>query len=236
MSKIINILRSTLNNLYSNKIKHKKAFTLAEVMITLTIIGVVSAMTIPTITKSHQKQVVETRVLNFYSTMQNAIKLSTVENGPIEEWAYDKNIFTFSGSLATFEQNKAYIEKYLAPYLKITDITNSGYNNKAMVKLQNGSSFLFNFQNDIGSNLVLIAYFIDGNKVNRSTKNIFTFSMSQERPFKPFDLNWNGDRKDLFTHSTWGCGTGIWDGRNNPLYCTKVLELNNWKIPDDYPW
>ena len=216
----------------------KKAFTLAEVLITLSIIGVVSAMTIPTLMRNHQKRVVESRVLNFYSSMQNAIKLSTIENGPIEDWAYDDNLFTFSSGLATFEQNKAYIEKYLAPYIKIDEITDSGYAGKAMVKLRNGSSFWFNFQHDVlDADLVLVAFFLDGNRENRSTRNMFVFSMSPDRPFKPFDLGWDGKtRKDLFTHGTWGCGTGIWDGRNNPLYCTKVLELNNWKIPDDYPW
>lgn len=216
----------------------KSAFTLAEVLITLTIIGVISAMTIPTINRASEKRTVETRVLNFYSTFQNAIKLSIIENGPIEEWAYDDNIFTFSSGLATFEQNKAYIEKYLAPYIKIDEITDSGYAGKAMVKLKNGSSFWFNFQHDVlDADLVLIAFFLDGNRENRSTRNVFVFSMSPERPFKPFDLGWDGKtRKDLFTHGTWGCGTGIWDGHDNPLYCTKLLELNGWRIPDDYPW
>ena len=247
MSKSLNILKegSLANYLNFFKFKkmncsffksNKKAFTLAEVLITLTIIGVVSSMTIPTINRASAKRTVETRVLNFYSTFQNAIKLSIIENGPIEDWAYGDGLFTFSIGTAPYSQNKLYIEKYLAPYLKIDEITNSGYQDKALVKLRNGSSFLFNYQIGVAPNLILVSYFIDGDINNHSTRNQFVFSMSPERPFKPFDLEWDGNRAKLFTESRWGCGVGTWDGHNNPLYCTKLLELNNWRIPDDYPW
>ena len=67
-------------------IKVNKAFTLAEVLITLGIIGVVAAMTIPTLVQSYKKKVVESRLVKFYSTMQQAIKLSEIENGPISTW------------------------------------------------------------------------------------------------------------------------------------------------------
>lgn len=42
---------STFNNI--------KAFTLAEVLVTLGIIGIVSALTMPTIISNHQKKVTE---------------------------------------------------------------------------------------------------------------------------------------------------------------------------------
>lgn len=45
----------------NNYIK-KIAFTLAEVLITLGVIGVVAAMTIPTLITSYQKHVVETKL------------------------------------------------------------------------------------------------------------------------------------------------------------------------------
>ena len=31
---------------------------------------------------------------------------------------------------------------------------------------------------------------------------------------------------------TYACSKDV----NKPNYCTKWLELNNWKITDDYPW
>ena len=44
----------------------KSAFTLAEVLITLAIIGVVAAMTIPTLISSYREKVVETKLVKFY--------------------------------------------------------------------------------------------------------------------------------------------------------------------------
>ena len=40
----------------------KKAFTLAEVLITLAIIGIVAAITIPTLVKNYKKKVITVRL------------------------------------------------------------------------------------------------------------------------------------------------------------------------------
>lgn len=50
-----------LKKKYSRKI----AFTLAEVLVTLGIIGVVAAITMPTLIDNHQKKVAATRLENF---------------------------------------------------------------------------------------------------------------------------------------------------------------------------
>jgi len=56
------------------KYKSNKGFTLAEVLITLGIIGVVAAMTIPTLVASYQKTAYVTSLKKFYSTMTSALK------------------------------------------------------------------------------------------------------------------------------------------------------------------
>ena len=53
----------------------KKAFTLAEVLITLGIIGVVAAMTIPTLITNYNNRVLETQKLKTKSIFANAFKL-----------------------------------------------------------------------------------------------------------------------------------------------------------------
>ena len=63
----------------------KIAFTLAEVLITLGIIGVVAALTIPTLMANHRKQVVETSLEKFYSTMNQAIKMAEVDYGDVRQ-------------------------------------------------------------------------------------------------------------------------------------------------------
>ncbi len=50
----------------------KKAFTLAEVLVTLGIIGVVSAMTVPTLMNNHRKKVFVTQLQKVYTEVQQA--------------------------------------------------------------------------------------------------------------------------------------------------------------------
>ena len=52
----------------------KQGFTLAEVLITLGIIGIVAAMTLPTLVAKHRKKVLHTQFLKAYSDIQNAAK------------------------------------------------------------------------------------------------------------------------------------------------------------------
>ena len=62
----------------------KIAFTLAEVLITLGIIGIVAAMTLPTLIQSNKNKEVEAKLKKIYSVMNQAILLSEKDNGPKE--------------------------------------------------------------------------------------------------------------------------------------------------------
>ena len=64
----------------NNKLHIKFGFTLAEVLITLGIIGVVAALTIPSLMSKYHRMTVETKLKKFYSTMNQAIKLSEEDN------------------------------------------------------------------------------------------------------------------------------------------------------------
>ena len=59
----------------------KKAFTLAEVLITLGIIGVVAALTLPSIVQNYQKRSLEVATQKFYSAMSQAIKQYMADEG-----------------------------------------------------------------------------------------------------------------------------------------------------------
>ena len=78
-----------LSNLVSSK---KAAFTLAEVLITLGIIGIVAAMTIPTITHNIQEMVLNNQFKKFYSTFKQAfLALQTIEGRPIKCFYWQEN-------------------------------------------------------------------------------------------------------------------------------------------------
>ena len=69
--------------------KRRIAFTLAEVLITLGIIGVVAAMTLPALIQKNNNRVVETRLAKFYTTFNQAIQLAEVEFGDKKDWYLD---------------------------------------------------------------------------------------------------------------------------------------------------
>ena len=61
---------------------------MAEVLITLGVIGVVAAMTIPTLINKYQMKVFETAFKKQYSVFQNAINYTVLENGISECYVY----------------------------------------------------------------------------------------------------------------------------------------------------
>ena len=68
----------------------KSAFTLAEVLVTLGIIGVVSAMTLPTLVKNHQRQVYVTQLQKVVNELSQAAEKAAQDNNAIslEETKY----------------------------------------------------------------------------------------------------------------------------------------------------
>lgn len=90
-----------------------QAFTLAEVLITLGIIGVVASLTIPVLVDKFEKQATIEGYKKAYSTLQNAVKMSEAENGTIDGWDFP----TTAGDTT---QGMQFFDTYLAPYLSIS--------------------------------------------------------------------------------------------------------------------
>ncbi|MBR6098851.1 type II secretion system protein [bacterium] len=86
-------LRATLSK---ERGLRKAAFTLAEVLITLGIIGVVAALTLPTLISNYQKKVYVTQLKKSYAVMSNGFKLMMGHDGVTEL----KDTYAFSGMLA----------------------------------------------------------------------------------------------------------------------------------------
>lgn len=102
-------------------------FTLAEVLITLGVIGVVAAITMPTLIQKHKEQVYITRLKQNYSIFSQALKMAELEHGAFSEWT-DSN-------MSNLEKSQT-IMKNLKPYLKIIkDCTGYGncLSNKAIM-------------------------------------------------------------------------------------------------------
>lgn len=68
--------------------KSYKAFTLAEVLVTLAVIGVVASLTIPTVVKHYQKQQWITKYKQTYSILNQATKMVLSDNGGVITGAF----------------------------------------------------------------------------------------------------------------------------------------------------
>ena len=64
----------------------KSAFTMAEVLITLGIIGIVIAMTLPGLLGRYQERVTITKLKQTYSILSQAFSMAISEYGTIENW------------------------------------------------------------------------------------------------------------------------------------------------------
>ena len=87
-----------------------KAFTLAEVLITLVVIGVVAAISVPTLMVNFQKEQTVVRLKKAYSVLFNAYNLSVTHNGPISQWDFGKNTYDWNAS-------RKFLDKYFIPYI-----------------------------------------------------------------------------------------------------------------------
>ena len=90
----------------------RKAFTLAEVLITLGIIGVVAALTIPTLINHYQKVVMSARNKKFVSSINQAVLRSTADNGPPHEWP---NHILYHDPESLYD----WFDEYIMQYMKI---------------------------------------------------------------------------------------------------------------------
>ena len=64
----------------------KKGFTLAEVLITLAVIGIVAALTIPVVVHNYQKKALYTQFMKTYNCIATAMSLATADHGDISGW------------------------------------------------------------------------------------------------------------------------------------------------------
>ena len=92
-----------------NYLPDKCAFTLAEVLITLGIIGIVAAMTMPTLLANYRKKQTVTQLKKAYSEIQQALKLSEAQNGELSGWSV----------VDTHESKEQFANDYFIKYFKI---------------------------------------------------------------------------------------------------------------------
>ena len=99
--------------------KKFNAFTLAEVLITLAIVGVVAALTMPSLIQHHKKVETSAKIKKFNNTINNWINLATVDYDNPEHWECS---IERGNSMPHCIGKEKYINKYFKPYMNISKV------------------------------------------------------------------------------------------------------------------
>ena len=104
--------------------KNKYGFTLAEVLITLGIIGVVAAMTMPSLIQKYKEKVTVTKVKTALSILNQAYTLARKDGEEINSWFSQSSTFVTDDSGNNIQNdsgrdNQDIFWERLIPYLKV---------------------------------------------------------------------------------------------------------------------
>lgn len=226
-------------------------------LITLGIIGIVAAMTLPTLVQQNQKKVVATRLKQTYSQLYQAINMAQADFGDMKNWDVNDN---YQSSNDPDNPNLGkdmaakFVETYLKPYLKYTGIPglrrlkDLGYlsyyskdgrlyrsNSESLylIELSNGVTLMFGY-NGNAEVYSLPIVFVDINgktKPNILGRDFFMFSFDSVNSMKIVPSGYGLTREALKRFC------GLHDGKTyDYLYCTALIMHDGWEIKKDYPW
>ena len=233
----------------------KYGFTLAEVLITLGIIGVVAAITLPSLINKYQKKIVVNRLKKAYSVISQAVEMSVNDHGDIENWNF---------GLETQEFTDTYLSPYFQKIVSTKKVSDSAYS-KTYV-LADGTSFygwMYSHSN-VYARTTFYRIMVDTNgekKPNRLGRDTFIFyifpwksnfyntgtgNCAREIPKAGLYPDGYGYNRDKLLNDSWrGCnkndddqppagyeGSSIQAG----AFCTALIMIDGWEIADDYKW
>lgn len=220
--------------------KKRIAFTLAEVLITLGIIGVVAAMTIPTLITYTQKKETVSKLQRATSVINQAIKLSYDDNGDPDD--------------AFGMEAEAYFSQYWEPYIKVLQYCNTyqechyddafpfkGLNGKKVDIAVVSPRYRTTFYTMDG--FVYIIFTGSGSDNGMVTTNLVLIDINGSK--KPNVLG-----KDVFMFNRLEDGNGVQPSCNTAgsyinvncskngsgECCAEKIRRAGWKMDSTYPW
>ena len=234
----------------------KVAFTLAEVLITLGIIGVVAALTLPSVIERHQKLETVTKLKKVYSTLSQMQVSSFADNGLASD------LLTI-GDNVDAEKTEQYFKTFWVPYLKSPIIANNNkgfYSKGDPYKQIDGSASGMTFGTHYNLGRVMLStqdgmiytvwvmgweHHDDGTQTAKFTNpyNVYVDINGTKQP--------NRYGRDVFLFKIYpennvvkpNCGVKSTQSINDDCsktgvgYCCAAKIMNDgWEIKDDYPW
>jgi len=200
----------------------KKAFTLAEILIVMAIIGTVAVATIPNLVDSYKEERDVAKLRGVYHDLEVALAKAVAEYGPCETWSSDKE--TRINSLV----------KYLKATPCGTDKNNSCYPSSA---LGNATTFhKYELENGVGITIGSsgVGYFwifvaLDGakGKVTQG-RNIFRIDYNTANGIYPYGKNMDRESNGAFKTSAVSYNATNWAITNGNMDYLKCPSKLNW--------
>ena len=200
---------------FGYKNSDNEGFTLAEVLITVGVIGVVAAMTIPTLMMDYQRKVWEARLKKSFSVTVNACERMLVEenvSASNETALYNIDLNAEGENVNPLGDANTIVRRYIKI---IKDVENS--DNGLYIALPDGADLYYTpvASNDASGIGPGFRFLVDVNgersNPNQPGRDIFEFYL---------------DRDCTYTYSAIA-------GRNEPAYDFNYVIENNWTIPAD---
>lgn len=222
------------------KLKNQKiGFSLAEVLITLGIIGIIAAITIPSLITKYQKQRTVTQLKKTYSVLQQAIKMASEEYGDCEGWEYNLT-------------GEEFIKRYFLPYLKATEVNMplTYIDLKGVVQkdtshpkfmLNDGSIIMYIYTEGMFECRNHLVVDLNGSAgPNRLGRDVFILSFFENilTTYTQYKRPSLSTHENLIKPGTSGqCSRQANGGVLGPgSYCSRLIEVDSWSISKDYPW
>ena len=229
-------------------LKGKKiGFTLAEVLITLGLLGIVIAMTLPGIINGYQKKTTVKKLQQAYNFLHQTVLLAENDYGEMKDWV------CFLPNMCTAEE---FAETYIVPYFKDPNtktfraLVSAGYKNypKGLNGETTMTGWVYTIKTNQGYVYMVSSYTLgDGSRTAYSVaidvngeklpnvvgRDIFWttygYNISKEKHYILQMSNYYNKSRDELLRS---------DCNKNNLgqYCGAVIEIDGWEIKEDYPW
>lgn len=226
----------------------KKGFTLSEVLITLVVIGVVAAISIPLVYSDWQRERTLTQLKKSYSVFANAMDLAILREGAIDTWTINAH------TTGSWE----FVEKYVLPYVNIekdckaTTTNECAFNYTYLSRKQSGAldseNYRFILLDGTLAAVKVLEYTENGEK---KVKPILTVDINGAAPPNMygrdiFVFEYHDDGKagkltaykepELTREQTYTDGDSACNRNSKGEYCAALLMKDGWHFTKNYPW
>ena len=223
-----------IKDLEEVKFMKKNSFTMAEVLITLGIIGIIAALTIPGVMSKYRKVKITAALKKDFSIFQQAIRLSEAKNGDFEQLPpptkdHDANSLSDWWDIymkKEFPNQHTYIKNNWF-IVDFADGSGAGIKSMSKTAISFQVVFCVNLKDCLDNDFNVTS--TAGGATDG--KNSFTY-LFEKGELKCNTCNYS-TRDELINNSKYGCKVDSGDFAHR--CCGSLICQDGWEIKNDYP-